>query len=142
MATINCVSVVQFWSLYTHNYTLNYLVSGLVHHLVFWIEYILGSISFSMLRWKGGEVPTYLGVLQRAITDHWQENQIISKALYQEVSFYMISFCMISLSWDLKTYTSWTWFGMNDPWSPLSSVGGHPSRVWSDYVGHIITWIL
>jgi len=97
MATTNCVSVVQFQSLYTHNYTFNYFVSELVHHLGFSAEYVLGSISFSTLRWKGGEVPTYLGVLQRAINDHWEQNQIISKALYQEVSFYVISFCAISL---------------------------------------------
>jgi len=97
MATISCVSVVQFQSLHTHNYTVNYLVSGLVHHLVFSTEYVLGSIYFSMLRQKGGEVPTYLGVLQTAITHHWQQNQIISKALYWEVSFYMIYFCVISL---------------------------------------------
>jgi uncharacterized protein YjhX (UPF0386 family) len=81
----------------THNYTLNYLVSGLVHHLIFSTEYVFGSISSSMIKWKGGEAPTYLGVLQRAITDHWKQNQIISKALYQEVSFYVISFCAISL---------------------------------------------
>jgi len=66
MANINCVSVVQFQSLYTHNYTLSYLVSGLVHHLVFSTEYVLGSVSFSVLRWKGGEVPTYLGIFDLA----------------------------------------------------------------------------
>jgi len=40
------------------------MVFGLVHHLVLSNEYVLGSIPFSMLRWKGGEEPTYLGVLQ------------------------------------------------------------------------------
>jgi hypothetical protein len=48
-----------------------------------------------------------------------------------------------------KLIFSLTWFGINSSWLHLSSVGAesdvtvcHYSRLWIDYIGHIIPWLI